>query len=257
MLNVWFRMFRCTLLAITGRPGEALRGLDDALALARESGDLENEGWCHMQPIQAVWVTGELAGALEHARAGVEIAERLSSPFSLASAYLVLGIVQVLHGRWDEALAACRRGFEVGEESPSGRRPEPALWRCVAEAHLGNGDLDAALDAARRAVETARQRGARFLECEALLTLGRVLLRSKSDGDGEIESTLQGALDLARETGARSREPLVHLELAELARCRGDEAAETRELREAQRLFGEMGCDKRAAEVEGLLVSGR
>src|SRR3546814_4974960 len=56
--------------------------------------------------------------SLEHARAGVEIAERLSSPFSLASAYWVLGIVQVLRGRWDEALAACKRGFEVAAESP-------------------------------------------------------------------------------------------------------------------------------------------
>jgi hypothetical protein len=42
----------------------------------------------------------------------------------------------------------------------------------------------------------------------------------------------------------------VYLERAELARLTGDDAARGRELREAHRLFTEMGAPLRAAELE-------
>ena len=44
-------------------------------------------------------------------------------------------------------------------------------------------------------------------------------------------------------------EPLVHVERAERARLTGDEATRQRELREAHRLFTEIGAPIRAAEV--------
>jgi hypothetical protein len=48
---------------------------------------------------------------------------------------------------------------------------------------------------------------------------------------------------------ARSEEPLVHVELGELARLTGDHAGRERELREAQRLFAEIGAERRAAAL--------
>jgi hypothetical protein len=50
-------------------------------------------------------------------------------------------------------------------------------------------------------------------------------------------------------SGAKSYEPFLHVERAELARLTGDEAARERELREAHRLFVEIGVSIRAAEV--------
>jgi hypothetical protein len=50
-------------------------------------------------------------------------------------------------------------------------------------------------------------------------------------------------------SGAKSYEPFLHVERAELARLTGDEAARERELREAHRLFTEIGAPIRAAEV--------
>jgi hypothetical protein len=49
--------------------------------------------------------------------------------------------------------------------------------------------------------------------------------------------------------GAKSYEPFLHVERAEVARLCGDEAAHERELREAHRLFTEIGAPIRAAEV--------
>jgi hypothetical protein len=50
-------------------------------------------------------------------------------------------------------------------------------------------------------------------------------------------------------SGAKSYEPFLHVERAELARLVGDEAMRQRELREAHRLFTEIGAPIRAAEV--------
>jgi hypothetical protein len=50
-------------------------------------------------------------------------------------------------------------------------------------------------------------------------------------------------------SGAKSYEPFLHVERAELARLGGDEAAREREFREAHRLFTEIGAPIRAAEV--------
>jgi hypothetical protein len=61
-------------------------------------------------------------------------------------------------------------------------------------------------------------------------------------------------LDLSRETGARAYEPLVHVELAELARQSGDQEEHQRELREAHRLFTEIGASGHAERLAGELA---
>jgi hypothetical protein len=50
-------------------------------------------------------------------------------------------------------------------------------------------------------------------------------------------------------SGAKSYEPFLYVERAELAKLTGDDALRERELREAHRLFTEIGAPIRAAEV--------
>ncbi len=59
-------------------------------------------------------------------------------------------------------------------------------------------------------------------------------------------AALDEALALARSTGAASYEPLIRVELARLA---GDEDRRQRELREAHRLFTEMGATVHAERL--------
>ncbi len=71
----------------------------------------------------------------------------------------------------------------------------------------------------------------------------------------EIEQTLDRALELVEETNGRSIEPQLLEERARLARLLEDAAACDRELREAHRLYTEMGATghaKRLAEELGL-----
>jgi len=78
----------------------------------------------------------------------------------------------------------------------------------------------------------------------------RALRQSQGvDATREIEAALAEADAWLEMSGAKSYEPFLHVERAELARLSGDEAIRQRELREAHRLFTEIGAPIRAAEV--------
>ena len=90
---------------------------------------------------------------------------------------------------------------------------------------------------------------------DALLTRARALLGSEGAScAAEVERTLSDASALLDETEARCREPIVHEISADLARLRGDEATRDRELREAHRLFLEMGAAGHAERIAPLLA---
>jgi hypothetical protein len=65
----------------------------------------------------------------------------------------------------------------------------------------------------------------------------------------EIESALAEADAWLEMSGAKSYEPFLHVERAELARLSGDEPSRERELRDAHRLFTEIGAPIRAEQV--------
>jgi hypothetical protein len=65
----------------------------------------------------------------------------------------------------------------------------------------------------------------------------------------EIEAALAEADAWLEMSGAKSYEPFLCVERAKLARVNGDEAARERELREAHRLFLEIGAPIRAGGV--------
>jgi hypothetical protein len=69
------------------------------------------------------------------------------------------------------------------------------------------------------------------------------------DAHPEVEAALTGELKLIESTGTKAYEPLVHVELAELARQRGDEETWRNELSEAHRLFTEIGAGGHAERL--------
>lgn len=124
------------------------------------------------------------------------------------------------------------------------------MLACLAESSLGAGDAELARARAEEALALAVQRETRTFEIEAQLALVRV--RRGAEGLSArpaIEAGLERALALVRETGARALEPYVCLERAKLVSLSGDNAARQLQLREAHRLFLEIGAPIRAAEV--------
>jgi hypothetical protein len=65
----------------------------------------------------------------------------------------------------------------------------------------------------------------------------------------EIRAAIAEADAWLQMSGAKSYEPFLHVERAKLAARAGDEATRQRWLREAHRLFTEIGAPIRAAEV--------
>jgi class 3 adenylate cyclase/tetratricopeptide (TPR) repeat protein len=236
-------------LSLTGhlRDGEA--ELDRMIELARTAQHLALIWFSHSLHVLRCEVTGEAAPALAHAREVLTYAERTGNPQGRIYAYRSLGLANILNAAWHDALEALGTARTIGRE----RRllvNEGGVLALMAAAHLGLGDRAKALEIAEEAIAVSRRGGARFWEFSALLARVRALRKLHGvQASKDVEGTLAEAAAWLEMSGAKSYEPFLHVERAELARVIGDEATRERELREAHRLFTEIGAPIRAAEV--------
>jgi hypothetical protein len=130
---------------------------------------------------------------------------------------------------------------------------ESRVLAAMAAAHLGLGDRAEALALAEESIAVGRRRGSRSGESSALLTQIRALRETRGfEATKEIEAALAEADAWLEMSGAKSYEPFLHVERAELAGLTGDDAGRQRELREAHRLFLEIGAPIRAAVAREL-----
>jgi hypothetical protein len=234
---------------LTRHPREGGAELDRVIEVARTSQQLMPLWTSHALYVFRCEVTGEAALALAHGREAVDYAERIGSPVARNFAYLYLGIANVLNGAWHEALEALGTALTIGRE----RRLqgwESGVLAAIAAAHLGLGDRARALPLAEEAIAVCRRRGTRLYEFSAQLTRMRALRESQGvQATREIEAALTEADAWLEMSGAKSYEPFLHVERAELARLVGYDATWERELREAHRLFVEIGARLRAEQI--------
>jgi hypothetical protein len=217
--------------------------------LARSSQQLGPVFISHTCHVWRCEVTGEAVPALAHGREAVDYAEWMGNPAARSIAYLCLGLANVLKSAWHDALEVLRTALTIGRE----RRVlvnDGGVLAVMAAAHLGLGDSAKALTLAEEAIAVCRRSGVRFWEFSALRTRMRALRDLHGlDAKRDIEAALADADAWLEMSGAKSYEPFLHVERAELARLTGDEATRERELREAHRLFTEIGAPIWAAEV--------
>jgi class 3 adenylate cyclase/tetratricopeptide (TPR) repeat protein len=241
------------VLSLTGRPPEGAAELDRAYELARTSQQLHVFYLSHAFHVLRCEVTGEAVPALAHGREAVKYAERTGSQASRIFAYRKLGLANVLNRAWHDALEVLEEARAIGRER---RLPifEGAVLATMAVAHLGIGDRVKALALAEEAIAVCRRLGTRIWEFSPLLTRIRALREIQGvHATREIEAALAEADAWLEMSGAKSYEPFLHVERAELARLTGDEANRERALREAHRLFTEMGATVRAEEIVKVL----
>jgi class 3 adenylate cyclase len=233
-----------------GHFDESETELTHALEIANLYRQLDVVCWLETASVLLARFAGGGAGSLDHARRAVESAEKAGTAFSRVIAGWGLGMAHGLAGDWRGSVAALEDAVTLARERRTVLIFEPTFVAYLAESYLHAGEPQRARERAEEAVALALQRGTPTLEIDAQLALARV--SRSADGlyaRGPIEAALERALALIKDTGARGFEPHVRLERAELARLAGDEANRLHELREAQRLFTEMGAPIRAAEV--------
>jgi hypothetical protein len=120
----------------------------------------------------------------------------------------------------------------------------------LAVAYAEVGEPERALDAAARSLALVRALRMPVFVAIALLMQAQVLRKTRgAEAREAIEAALIEAEGLMQLTAIRGWQPFLHVEQAELARLVGDEAAWERELREAVRLFDEMGATGHVARL--------
>jgi hypothetical protein len=217
------------------------------VATARELGDLDGELPARVQHSFLAWIAGDAEECLVHARTAVELAERRGA--ASINAVGRIGMAHLLASRFEEAAASLSEAVVITREK--GFFVNLALHLALlADAQLGGGLGTEARASAEEALEIARHRGRRCDECLARLALARALRATEGvAARGAIESQLDAAASIVEETGIAVYAPFVVEERARLARVLGDEALFERSLREAQRLFAEMGAAPRAERL--------
>jgi class 3 adenylate cyclase/tetratricopeptide (TPR) repeat protein len=247
-------VMRNLLLAEGGRLAEAEESLQRASRLAREHEDLMAQTSASGSFVRVASLSGDFSGALAHGRAGVEFAERLGSAAILVNAYRYLGVAFILEEDWAEAEKALEHSLALMREANP--HLKSLALADLARVHAARGEGSLARATAEEGVAAAQRSKMTRLEIEAQLSLAHVLLASGNlDDRAVIASALDRAAECVEITGARGYLPQIIVERAKLARLEGDEAGRERHLREAHRLFTEIGATGHAEREARELAS--
>ena len=218
------------------------------LARGRRDGDLL--AFAHLCQVVPCDLLGEAEQALAHARRAIECAEAGGSTWLRALAQSALGHAYVANRRWPEAIEALTAALAAVRELHAAPLVESDSTALLAEAQLGAGDPAASLATAETAIAMARSLHRPISETRAHLAHARGLLAAdRGDAVTHVRSALAQATALVEATGALAFAPFIHIERARLAELTGDSAGREREMREAQRLFTEMGAPIRARQM--------
>ncbi len=237
-------------LPAAGRLSEAARGLDRALEVSRESGQWVAARTAHGSHVLVCQFTGDAQAALAHGRASLELAEKAAHNPGRVGSRMFLGLANLIVGQPREAVESLAQALALTRETRSMLFHEPYILALLARARLGVGDVAAARATAAEALDAAKRRGTRLFEIDAWLALARIEIHGAgADALAEARSALDRAESLVRQIGASGHLPFLHEERAALARLQGNEEAAVRELREAQRLFAEVGATGHATRL--------
>ncbi len=220
------------------------------LRLATEHGADALLVWMHSSAAECARIGGEPDLANQHARAAMELSERLGDAASRHSALRGLGQARSADGAWAEAAEAFGGALQLTRERGIAQARAPKALVGLARARLQLGEEAAAIEAAAEATRLAREQGNRVFECEALLMQARVLMCTRGAAAAEeLETILDAAQAALERTGAQRYAALLRMQRAALAILTGDESARRAELGRAHQLYTEMGAPVRAAAV--------
>jgi adenylate cyclase len=238
---IWLTMHKGRLLTYMGRCDESFAALDRALVLASDNGELEIVCWAHQGHVDLAYIRGDTTAASAHARLAVETAERIGTLFSTWSAYHSLGRAHTLRGEADDAVSTLSRALTVMRERRTGLHLQALVLASLAEAHLLRGETDRARLYCEEAMDATDRDTP--LAVRARTILARARRESGQGNPDHEEADLRRGLEVLESSGYRSLEPALRVELAELARARGDEAAHATEVALATGVLTAMGAD--------------
>ncbi len=227
--------------AETGRLDEAAPHIERLLAKAEAVSDMSYQCIAHFCSTRIGLYRGDAAAAIRHARAAIDVAERLGVPSFRAAARGVLGAALLLAGDPPGALAAMEDIERVSGHEALTPFQRLTLLARTAEIHAALGRLGDALALSEEAVRLAATTK-RVPAIDAFLGRARVLLAVPDAPADEIERMLDSAAEVARHCAAGVYDAALREERARLARRRGDVDEAARDMEEALRLYRAIGA---------------
>jgi hypothetical protein len=224
--------------------------MDAAMQVGRTRQDPEVLTLAHFAGAELHFMIGDADFALRHAQRAVEGADTCGIIVLRVGAFQFLGAAQLLRRDWQGALDSLSIARKLVDERRLALEWEADTLSFMAEAYVGLGDLGRGCETADRALALACERRLPLAEILARLAWARVRLATAGAAAAPaVEACLADAAALVNRTEARVHEPFIHVERAALARLTADETTRQGELREADRLFTEMGATARAEQV--------
>ena len=242
-------LFALGLIAVlTGRFDDAERYAEEARQLCEKDdfGDQRVWGMCFVPPLASVFKGDPADRAL--GTTAIDIGERLGTFFSLLVAYGSAGVAFFARGEWNEAIAAFERCLEIERDTSS--MVKPMVLASYAEALLETGAANEARRRAEEAVASAVSTDYRW-DARPWYALARI-----SIANGDRVAAKRALTDMQAEiqrTGSLAYRPMMHECRAEYAAAFDDEWQYADEIREAHRLFNELGAEGHVQRVEPLL----
>jgi len=240
----WLLIERAAALLQMGQLRASEGELENAVTLSRRHGYLDSLAWGLFQRIHRATLVGERGTALTDTEELLRLAEQTGAG---ASGDYALGAVAMMHSLSGDPAQAAE--FLDEREVPLEEGARLSLLRGtevlvrVARLLLTAGRFDEARATAERAASACYEMGARVSECLAQITLAEALRRSDGrSAAGAIRDALARARELVEQTEARVYQPWILEEEARLAQLEGDQAGFESSLRQAHRLYTEMGA---------------
>jgi tetratricopeptide (TPR) repeat protein len=214
--------WRAWLLARMGRFDEAAGAADQAETAGWEASMPEIVAWA--RPVHALiaFLSGDAAGAVDHALESARLADELGSAFHSVLALEGLGAAYLAAGQGAEALRPLADALALAHDRHVGLFEEASLQAYLADAHRAVGNDGAAVEAAEAAVAVARRQNAGVHECQALVAQARALRTAGgADARAAIGDVVAAAHRTIERVGATAWSPFLAEQeawLAEVAR---------------------------------------
>jgi tetratricopeptide (TPR) repeat protein len=251
------RMHVAHLTAYFDRLDDGLVALDRAIELLGDEGGLESQSWaCRNWAVLAdlAGVDPEVTAA--HARHALDWAEESGGAWSRIYTREGVATSHAQRGEWARAIEVVDEALAIARQRRIALVNVSLLLSIRARAQTGQRDFAGARSSAEEAIAVALRCGAQFYEAQARHQLARAILAARSPGDETVvRGELDRALSIVQALGIRAYAPHLYLERADLARALDDEVGYESELREAHRLFLDVGAHGRAEEVASLVRS--
>lgn len=199
----WLIPMRGRLLLKLGQMQHAQEWLSKQPADSTERVDPTVQFVRHFGGVELAIATNNIPMGEYHAAVLSAEAERSGAPYMRAYSLTYSAMLSVLKGDFANAQLGFEQGLALARRAIVAMELEAEIVESLASCLLHRGDVSKAIILAEEALELARARGNRLIECRALITLGKAVLGGSIASAGEVDGLFARAEALIGETGAR------------------------------------------------------